>query len=85
MGGKKLPWRFRISWRGRPYIGYFPPSLNSLFRKTYGKCPRCGHKLFGGKLVVRNGKHGRFLGCTNYPNCTYTKDFVDKKKVKKDV
>lgn len=30
-------------------------------------CPRCGNKL-----VVRNGKYGQFLGCSNYPKCTYT-------------
>jgi DNA helicase-4 len=32
------------------------------------KCPRCG-----GFLVIRKGKHGQFLGCTNYPDyCRYT-------------
>lgn len=31
-----------------------------------GKCPRCG-----GKLVLRNGRYGRFYGCSNYPNCKY--------------
>ena len=31
-------------------------------------CPRCG-----GKLVVRKGKYGTFLGCSNYPKCRYTK------------
>ena len=31
-----------------------------------GKCPRCG-----GELVLRNGKYGRFYGCSNYPNCKY--------------
>lgn len=32
-----------------------------------GRCPLCG-----GKLVPRNGKYGRFYGCSNYPNCKYT-------------
>jgi len=31
-----------------------------------GKCPRCG-----GNLVLRNGKYGRFYGCSNYPKCNY--------------
>lgn len=31
-----------------------------------GKCPRCG-----GRLVLRNGRYGRFYGCSNYPQCTY--------------
>lgn len=33
-----------------------------------GICPRCG-----GELVLRNGKHGEFWGCSNYPNCRFTK------------
>ena len=32
-----------------------------------GRCPKCG-----GHLVLRNGKHGAFYGCSNYPNCIYT-------------
>lgn len=31
-------------------------------------CPRCG-----GKLVEKNGRYGRFIGCSNYPKCRYTK------------
>lgn len=31
------------------------------------KCPKCG-----GELVERKG-YNIFLGCSNYPNCTYTK------------
>ena len=30
-------------------------------------CPRCG-----GTLVVRNGRRGVFLGCSNYPECRFT-------------
>ena len=70
-----MPWKFRISWRGRPYIGYFPPFKlrDIIFNK--GKCPRCGHYL-----VKRKGKYGVFIGCTNYPSCKYTKNIIDKKK-----
>lgn len=31
-----------------------------------GICPRCG-----GKLVLRKGKYGEFLGCSNYPKCKF--------------
>lgn len=31
-----------------------------------GKCPRCG-----GNLVLRDGRYGRFYGCSNYPRCKY--------------
>lgn len=34
-----------------------------------GICPRCK-----AKLVERNGKYGKFLGCSNYPLCTFTKE-----------
>ncbi len=33
-----------------------------------GICPRCG-----GKLVERSGAYGPFLGCSNYPQCKFTK------------
>ena len=32
-----------------------------------GKCPKCG-----GNLVLRDGRYGRFYGCSNYPRCKYT-------------
>lgn len=32
-----------------------------------GICPRCN-----GNLVGREGKYGKFFGCSNYPRCTYT-------------
>lgn len=31
-------------------------------------CPRCG-----ANLVRRQGKYGSFLGCSNFPNCKFTK------------
>ena len=32
-------------------------------------CPTCG-----GQLAIRLGRNGRFIGCTNYPECSYTRD-----------
>ena len=32
-------------------------------------CPKCG-----AQLSIRLGRHGRFVGCTNYPECDYTRD-----------
>lgn len=31
------------------------------------KCPKCG-----GELIERDGKYGKFIGCSNYPRCNYT-------------
>lgn len=39
------------------------------FMDCYGTCPECG-----GSLVVREGRYGSFLGCSNYPECRYTKN-----------
>jgi predicted RNA-binding Zn-ribbon protein involved in translation (DUF1610 family) len=33
------------------------------------KCPQCGEKL-----VLRNGKYGKFLGCTSYPRCKFIRN-----------
>lgn len=39
------------------------------------ECPEC-HK---GHLSIKLGKFGAFLGCSNYPECKYTKPLVDVK------
>lgn len=31
-------------------------------------CPECG-----GKLVEKNGRNGRFMGCSNFPKCRFTR------------
>ncbi len=36
-------------------------------RLENGICPRCG-----GKLIIRHGKYGDFIGCNNYPDCRFT-------------
>ena len=36
--------------------------------KTDEKCPRCGKPL-----VIRTGRRGRFIGCSAYPKCRYTR------------
>jgi DNA topoisomerase-1 len=35
-------------------------------------CPKCGKPL-----ASRLGKHGRFVGCTGYPDCDYTRDIAN--------
>jgi len=36
------------------------------------KCPKCG-----ASLVVRKGKYGKFIGCSRYPACDYTRPIVE--------
>lgn len=35
-------------------------------------CPECG-----GPLSIRLGRNGRFVGCTNYPQCKYARNLKD--------
>lgn len=35
-----------------------------------GSCPDCNT----GTLVARNGRHGKFIGCSNYPKCRHTEN-----------
>ncbi len=41
-------------------------------------CPECG-----GQLAKRLGRNGLFIGCTNFPECKYTRD-LDESKGEKD-
>jgi DNA topoisomerase-1 len=36
--------------------------------KTGDACPECG-----ADLVVKKGRYGRFIACTNYPDCRHTR------------
>ncbi len=39
-------------------------------KKVTKKCPKCGKKL-----VLREGKYGKFYGCKGYPECRYTEKY----------
>ena len=42
--------------------------------KTDIKCDKCGHPM-----VVREGKFGKFLGCSNFPSCKNIMQYNDEK------
>lgn len=44
--------------------------------KTGETCPLCG-ETDGGEIVIRTGKYGKFLSCSRFPDCKYTKNIVD--------
>ncbi len=54
----------------------FEPSVKEAFsalpkkeaQKTGELCPNCGNPL-----VIRKGKYGEFIACSNYPECKYIK------------
>ena len=45
-------------------------SEDSMPKRAYDPtvCPECGSKL-----VEKNGRNGRFIGCSGYPRCRYTR------------
>ena len=48
----------------------FPPRADGSDPRI---CPECGT----GRLGIKLGKFGAFIGCSNYPECKYTKPLVD--------
>lgn len=41
------------------------------------KCPQCGSKL-----AIKHGRNGKFIGCTNFPDCNFTKSIIKTTGVK---
>ena len=74
-----------------PVIAQFYGPFNAAIQSTYQdaekvkiaeekldeKCPNCGHDL-----VIRMGKFGKFVACTNFPDCTYTRQYGEKVDIK---
>jgi len=49
-------------------------TLQKIKKKDKKKtCPECGSEM-----VLRNGKYGKFYGCTSYPDCDHTEDHSDR-------
>ncbi|OQA52350.1 MAG: DNA topoisomerase 1 [candidate division WS2 bacterium ADurb.Bin280] len=42
------------------------------------KCPECGKNL-----LLRRSKRGKFIGCSGFPECKYTRNFIDEKTQEK--
>ncbi len=42
--------------------------------KDHGKCPNCSD----GIMVLKQGRFGKFLACSNYPKCKTTQNYMDK-------
>ena len=40
------------------------------------RCAKCGSPM-----VERKGKHGKFLGCADYPNCNHTQPVASLKRI----
>lgn len=69
MGGRKKTLRIKTWCKNlRKKI----ESMFDEFGDYVTECEECG-----GWMVVREGKYGEFLGCSNYPDCDNTKEIGD--------
>lgn len=48
---------------------YFPPKEDGTNPRA---CPSCDN----GRLGLKLGRHSAFIGCSNYPDCKYTRDLI---------
>jgi DNA topoisomerase-1 len=63
-----------------PHI--FPPKTDEAGNKLDPrKCPTCG----SGQLSLKLGKFGAFIGCSNYPECRFTRPFGAEKPGQTDI
>jgi DNA topoisomerase-1 len=53
------------------------PETKSELEKVGRLCPRCGNEL-----VIRWGRFGKFISCSNFPECRYTEPWLEKIGVK---
>jgi len=53
------------------------PELNMGPEPIGRACPQCGHEL-----VIRWGRYGKFISCSNFPDCRYTEAWLEKIGVK---
>ena len=76
---QKIPMNsFGITIKDKLYIkDYLNETVtnNTEDNKIGEKCPVCG-----GDLVLKHGKFGEFIACSNYPKCTYTKNVTARGK-----
>lgn len=72
-----------VDWKNllKEFYDQFEPQLNKAIesnenykvedKPTGELCP-----VDGGRLLYKRGRNGEFIGCENYPNCTFTKNIV---------
>ena len=49
------------------------PEMNMGPEPIGRQCPQCGHEL-----VIRWGRYGKFISCSNFPECRYTEAWLEK-------
>ncbi len=79
----QLNWKSVVSEFYSPFI----KKIDQVFKEaekvkvdlgsTDEKCPECGNPL-----VIRLSKFGKFLACSTFPNCKFTKNLIEKAGIK---
>ncbi len=49
------------------------PETKAELQKVGRDCPKCGHDL-----IIRWGRYGKFISCSNFPECRYTEPYLEK-------
>ena len=49
------------------------PKINTEPEMVGRDCPKCGHNL-----IIRYGRYGKFISCSNFPACRYTEPWLEK-------
>jgi DNA topoisomerase-1 len=49
------------------------PVTKAELEKVGRDCPQCGHEL-----VIRWGRYGKFISCSNFPACRHTEPLLEK-------
>lgn len=75
----KLKWRPVIKEFYEPFSKQLANKMvtvqkNDLEKVTSEKCPNCGKNL-----VEKFGRYGKFLACSGFPDCKFTKPIIDQK------
>lgn len=74
----EIEWKILIS----QFYDKFKPNLDNALKANKDefaikdksineKCPLCGHEL-----LEKSGRNGKFIGCSNFPECKYTRSIV---------
>lgn len=77
----ELEWRPMLHEFYQPFEKHLAIAREQMPRvrqeETVGRdCPQSGHPL-----VIRYGRFGKFIGCSNYPECRYTEPWVDRTSI----
>jgi DNA topoisomerase-1 len=77
-----IPWIEVIDEFYRPFEKVLEEAEKSiekidLTEKTDEICEKCGNFM-----VIKHGRFGKFLACSNYPDCSFTKSIINKTGVK---